>query len=73
METSMRDVDESLENHRSLNSMFGLDLFVYTPKHLQERLDMHDWFLIDAIKKGKVVYKAHAATAVKAASRFPKL
>ena len=58
MNTPLRELQQALEIHRSLNIMFGLDLIVYTPKHLQERLDMHDWFLIDVIKEGKVVYKA---------------
>ena len=58
MDTPLREVQQALEIHRYLNMMFGLDLIVYTPKHLQERLDMHDWFLIDVIKEGKVVYKA---------------
>jgi predicted nucleotidyltransferase len=58
MDTPLREVQQALEIHRSLNIMFGLDLIVYTPKHLQERLDMHDWFLIDIIKEGKVIYKA---------------
>ncbi len=70
METPVREVDQSLEIHRYLNVLFGLDLLVYTPKHLQERLDMQDWFLIDVIKEGKVLYEA--ATAAKVVSRFPK-
>jgi len=56
MDTPLREIEQSLEIYRRLNVMFGLDLIVYTPKHLQERLKMHDWFLIDVVKEGKVVY-----------------
>jgi hypothetical protein len=38
--------------------MFGLDLLVYTPKHLKERADMGDWFVRDILSEGKVLYEA---------------
>ncbi len=58
MDTPLREIQQSLEIYHHLNIMFGLDLIVYTPKHLQERLAMHDWFLIDVIKEGKVLYES---------------
>jgi len=58
MDTPLREVKQSLEIHHSLNIMFGLDLIVYTPKHLKERADMGDWFVIDILKEGKVLYEA---------------
>jgi predicted nucleotidyltransferase len=51
----------SLEIRQSLGAMFGLDLIVYSPKQLKDRLEMEDWFLRDAVETGKVVYEAHHA------------
>lgn len=58
MDTSLKEVKQSIEIHHQLNIMFGLDLLVYTPKHLQERFAMGDWFVRDILKKGKVLYEA---------------
>jgi uncharacterized protein len=60
METPLKEVKQSIEIHHQLDIMFGLDLLVYTPKHLQERLEMGDWFIRDVIKEGKVLYEARA-------------
>jgi len=78
MDTPLREIDQSLEIYRHLNVMFGLDLVVYTPEHLQERFDTQDWFVRDILKEGKVLYDAKTAkdrlaTPVKRKSRFPKL
>ena len=61
MDTSLREVQQSVEIHHSLNIMFGLDLLVYTPKHLKERAEMSDWFVLDILKEGKVLYEADKA------------
>ena len=58
METPLKEVQQSLEIYRHLNVMFGLDLIVYTPKHLKERFDTSDWFVRDILKEGKVLYEA---------------
>ena len=58
MNTTMREVKQSLEIYHHLNIMFGLDLIVYTPKHLQERLDIGDWFVREILEDGKVLYEA---------------
>ena len=50
--------NRSLNIRRHLGVMFGLDLIVYTPKRLQERVDMGDWFLRDILKEGKVLYES---------------
>lgn len=49
---------KSLDVRRHLGVMFGLDLIVYTPKRLKERVDMGDWFLRDILKDGKVLYES---------------
>jgi len=50
--------NRSLEMRRHLGVMFGLDLLVYTPQRLQERVEMGDWFLRDVLKEGKVLYES---------------
>jgi len=59
MDTSLKESNISLEIHRHLNVMFGLDLVVYTPKRLKERVDMGDWFVRDILKEGKILYEAN--------------
>ena len=46
----------SLEIRRYLGVMFALDLLVYTPKRLNDRVKMGDWFLRDVLGEGKVLY-----------------
>ena len=58
MHTPLKESQISLEIHRHLNVMFGLDLVVYTPEHLKERAEMGDWFVRDILKEGKVLYEA---------------
>ena len=57
MDTPLKESQISLDIYRHLNVMFGLDLVVYTPKRLQERVGMNDWFVIDILKEGKVLYE----------------
>ena len=58
MDTPLKESQQSLEIRRHLGVMFGLDLIVYTPDRLQERVQMGDWFLRDVIKEGKIVYES---------------
>jgi predicted nucleotidyltransferase len=58
MDTPLREVKQSLEIHHHLDVMFGLDLVVYTPGHLQQRVDMCDWFVRDILEEGKVLYES---------------
>jgi predicted nucleotidyltransferase len=58
MNAPLKGGRQSLEIRRHLDVMFGLDLIVYTPKTLAERVKMGDWFLRDVLKEGKVLYEA---------------
>ena len=58
MDTPLKESQQSLEIRHHLGVMFGLDLIVYTPDRLQERVQMGDWFLRDVLKEGKVVYES---------------
>jgi len=57
METEMREVEQSIAICQQIDYLFGLDLLVYTPAHLTERLAMDDSFLQDVIEEGKVLYE----------------
>ena len=57
MDTPLKESQQSLKIRQHLGVMFGIDLLVYTPKRLQERLDMNDWFIREVIEEGKVVYE----------------
>lgn len=60
MNTSLREVEQSIKICQQTEVRFGLDLIVYTPKHLKERVKMGDWFLRDVIKEGKVLYESRS-------------
>ena len=57
MDTPFKESQQSLEIRRHLGVMFGLDLIVYTPDRLRERVLMDDWFVKDILKEGKVLYE----------------
>jgi predicted nucleotidyltransferase len=58
MDTKLKEVRQSIEICQKIEYMFGVDLIVYTPKHLKERVKMGDWFVRDVLKEGKVLYEA---------------
>ena len=58
METPLKESLQALEIRHHLGVMFGLDLIVYTPEHLRERLAIEDWFIRDILQDGQVVYEA---------------
>ncbi len=57
MATELKESQQSLLIRHHLNLFFGLDLILYTPKHLEERIAMGDYFVQDVLKEGKVVYE----------------
>ena len=59
METSLRDVQQAIQISQEIDYRFGLDLIVHTPKYMEERIEMGDWFLRDVLKEGKVLYDVH--------------
>ena len=58
METPLKEVEQAIQICRRIDYRFGLDLLVYTPQRLAERLKMGDWFLRDALREGKVLYES---------------
>jgi predicted nucleotidyltransferase len=57
MNTPLKDVQQAIQICQQIDYRFGLDLIVHTPKYLQQRLEIGDWFLRDVIKEGKVLYE----------------
>ena len=60
VDTPLKEGKLSLEIRRNLGLMFGLDLIVYKPDHLKDRVEMGDWFLRDILKEGKVLYESRS-------------
>jgi len=58
METPLKESRQSLAIRHHLGVMFGLDLVVYTPQRLKERVETGDWFLRDILSEGKVLYES---------------
>jgi uncharacterized protein len=58
MKTSLREIDQALQIRRQFNILFGLDLLVYTPEHLSQRLAWGDTFLKEIIERGIVLYES---------------
>lgn len=58
MDTTLKESQQALEIRRYLNIMFGVDLLVYTPMRLAQRLAWGDSFLREIVSKGIVLYEA---------------
>ncbi len=58
MDTPLREVRQAIQISQQIEYRFGLDLIVHTPKYLEERVKMGDWFLRDVLKEGKVLYES---------------
>lgn len=41
---------------REENGLVGIDILVYTPEEIKERLEIGDSFISQIVKKGRVVY-----------------
>ena len=58
METTLKPVRQEIEISRNLDYEFGLDLLVYTPTTLKQRLELGDSFLREIVRDGKIVYES---------------
>jgi predicted nucleotidyltransferase len=62
METSLRSREQRLEISRALSPRpFPLDIIVRSPKELEERISLGDFFLQEIVTQGKVVYDRSGA------------
>ncbi len=58
METSLSETRQAVEILKAISYRFGLDLLVYTPQRLAQRLEWGDPFVQEIIGRGKVVYES---------------
>jgi len=62
METPLRERQQRLEISRALSPRpFPMDVLVHTPKHLEERIALGDFFLREITTQGKMVYERRRA------------
>ena len=58
MDTPLRSRQQRLEISRAISPRpFGIDIIVHTPRQLEQRVAMGDFFLREAVTKGKVLYE----------------
>ena len=58
METSLGETRQAVEILKAISYRFGLDLLVYTPQRLDQRLQWRDPFIQEIITRGKVLYES---------------
>ena len=58
METQYSELNQAAEICRTVSYRFGLDLLVYTPQHLAQRLELGDPFLKEITQRGVVLYES---------------
>jgi predicted nucleotidyltransferase len=57
MDTTLREPQQALKIREYLNPLFGLDILVYTPAKLTQRLAWGDSFLREIVDRGVVLYE----------------
>jgi hypothetical protein len=58
MPTNLRESQQALQIRQALKPLFGLDILVYTPQTLQERIAWGDSFLKEIIERGIKLYES---------------
>ncbi len=58
MDTELRESEQALRIRQHVNPLFGVDILVYTPSRLEQRLKWGDSFLREIIEKGHIVYES---------------
>ncbi len=61
MRSNGHPVDQSLEIRSRFHPGFALDLLVYSPDELRQRLAMKDFFLREITERGKVLYDSRSS------------
>ena len=59
LEKDKKPIRQSIEILRNIDYHFSLDLIVRCPSELQRRIELGDFFLMDAVEKGIVLYECH--------------
>ena len=55
-----RPVDLAIQIRSAIPAPFPVDLLVRTPRQIEERLSMNDFFIKEIITKGKVLYERNS-------------
>ena len=58
MGTKLRESQQALQIRQHLNPLFGVDILVYTPQKLEQRLSWSDPFLKEILGRGVVLYES---------------
>jgi predicted nucleotidyltransferase len=58
MDTSLRETQQALAIRQHLKPLFGVDILVYTPERLEQRLAWGDSFLREIVERGITLYKS---------------
>ena len=58
MPADERDTKKAIEIRQTVGVNFAMDLLVYDPKYLQQRIEWEDWFVREITEKGRVLYEA---------------
>jgi len=58
IDTPISELEQAAEICRAIPYRFGLDLVVYTPRHLAQRLEWGDSFLQEITQRGEVLYES---------------
>jgi predicted nucleotidyltransferase len=58
MKTDLRESQQALQIRQYLNPLFGLDILVYPPAKIKQRLSWGDSFLREIIERGIILYES---------------
>lgn len=58
MDTDLRESEQALRIRQHLKPMFSIDLLVYTPSRLRQRLAWGDSFLREITERGIILYES---------------
>ncbi len=58
MDTQLSELEQAAVICRTIPYRFGLDLVVYTPQRLAQRLEWGDLFLREIVQHGKILYES---------------
>ena len=61
METPLKESVQARQIRQALNVLFGLDVIVYTPRNLAQRVAWGDSFLQEILAQGVVLYESTAS------------
>lgn len=58
MPTQLRENQQAMEIRQALRPLFGVDILVYTPEKLKQRIGWGDSFLKEITERGVVLYES---------------